>query len=272
MVSAIPKQKLMSWIEKEKRAVSAALQPRYSGPYPIIKVVSPVIYIVRINGIDKVVHAINMKLFKGTQTYTTPYVQHGFERSEAAKNMSKEPLLMSPDPQLNETARTLYRKINSGLQRDYTRKSKLKAYKKEVDKEMSEKQSLSPPQALQEQLLEEYANIEDDDEIKLHNEWFIERERLRIILLDEARSEFAKKSVEEQEYEITQLSKTGYSMEDLVDQVLDKQEHKWFQAAKNDDTLSDTQSPSDDLSPEVSDNEEVEVLNIPTKTNTTLRR
>jgi transposase InsO family protein len=260
MISSVPKQKLKSWIEKEKRVVSAALQPRYSGPYPIVKTISPVIYIVKINGIDRIVHAINMKLFKGKQTYTTPYVQHGFERSEASKNIPKEPLLMSPDPKLNETTRIQYRKRNSGLQRDYTRKSKLKIYRKAVDKEMSDKQLLSESKESLDRYLEEYANVENDEEVILHNDWLIERERLRILLLDETRSDFARKSQSEQEYELKQLSKLGYSMEDLVDQVVDRQEHEWLKAARNENSPSEAKDNGDDSSTDASEDEEIEIV------------
>ena len=274
MISNIPKQKAKNWVEKEKRAISATLQPRYAGPYPIVKIKSPVVYIVRINGMDKLVHAVNMKLFKGKQTYATPFVQHGFEKSEASKNIPKEPLLMSPDPALNEKARTHYRKKNTGLQREYTRKSKLRTYRKEIDKEMSQKYSLSQSSELQNQLLEEYADVENDEEMILHNQWLIERERLRILLLDEARADFAKKTQAEQEHELTQLSKTGYSMEDLVDQVVDRQEHEWRRSTKNISSSSSSgqQSQPEDTSSDESDNEETEIVLTKAKRNTSRRR
>jgi hypothetical protein len=262
MVSATPKQKLLSWIEKEKRAVSAALQPRYSGPYPIVKVTSPVTYIVKINGIDQRVHAVNMKLFKGTQTYTTPFVQHGYERSEATKNIPKEPLLMSPDPELNEKARTSYRKKNKGLQREYTRRTNLKTYQKEIDKEMSERQSQSQPQTDEsfERILAEYADVENDDEMIQYRQWLREKERRRIILLNEVRSDFAKKTKAEQEHQLSQFDLLGYKMEDVVDEVLDKQEQEWRKSLRDESYLSQNQVESDNTSDDLSDNEEIGIF------------
>ena len=272
MISKVPKQSMKNWIEKEKRAISATLQPRYSGPYPVVKVNSPVIYIVRINGIDKIVHAVNMKLFKGKPTYTTPYVQHGFERSEASRNIPEEPLLLSPDPNLNETARTKYKKKNIGLQREHTRKSKLNKYKQQIDEEISQKNSISQSSELQSQLLEEYNDVKDDEEMLLHNEWLIERERLRIILLDETRSDFAKKTKAEQEHELTQLSKLGYTMEDLVDQVVDRQEQKWLKSTRNSSLSSENHPQSDDTSSDESEDEDIKEVKPKSELSTNQRR
>jgi hypothetical protein len=257
MVSAVPKQKLQNWVENEKRAVSAALQPRYSGPYPVAKIISPVVYIVKINGIDKIVHAVNMKLFKGKQTYITPFVQHGFERSEARQNIPSEPLLMSPDQTLNKAAGIRYRKTNKGLQREYTRKSNLRISREGIDKEMSEKQSaptddvdnemhisqsiskedtdkeVSEKQSSSQsnesvsRLLDEYADVENDDEMIEYRQWLTEKERRRLILLDEMRSDFSKKTKKEQEHQLTHLRTLGCEIEEIAEQVLDSQEQEW---------------------------------------------
>jgi hypothetical protein len=270
MISSTPKQKLMSWIEKEKRAVSAALQPRYSGPYPVVKVTSPVTYIVKINGIDQKVHAVNMKLFKGKPTYITPFVQHGFERAEATRDIPTEPLLMSPDSALNETARTKYRKKNKGLQREYTRKSNLSTYRQEIDKEMTEKQSSSQSSDYMGRILDEYADVEDDEEMIQYRKWLIEKERRRIILLNEIRSDFANKSKEEQDHHLKQLDTLGYKMEDVVDQVLDNQEQEWRKSLQDSSYSSQTQTAPAEGN---SDNEETEITqNEPTSSRLRNRR
>jgi hypothetical protein len=139
---------------------------------------------------------------------------------------------------------------------------------------MSQKYSLSQSSELQNQLLEEYADVENDEEMILHNQWLIERERLRILLLDEARADFAKKTQAEQEHELTQLSKTGYSMEDLVDQVVDRQEHEWRRSTKNISSSSSSgqQSQPEDTSSDESDNEETEIVLTKAKRNTSRRR
>jgi hypothetical protein len=254
MVTITPKQKLKHWIEKEKRTISAALQPRYSGPYPITKVISPVVYIVKINGIDRVIHAVNMKLFKGKQTYITPFVQHGFERSEATKNIPQEPLLMSPDPILNETARTQYEKKNLSLVRDYTRRSNLKKYRKDLNKELTEK--LSQPSESLERLLDEYADVEDDEEMILHRQWLQEKERRRKILL-EVNSDFANKSTIEQENQLLQFDFTGHKMEDVVEKFLDQNESQWRKSLRNTSSSSSSSIPMT-----TDDNETVEIVKI----------
>ena len=249
MVTITPKQKLKHWIEKEKRTVSAALQPRYSGPYPITKVISPVVYIVKINGIDRVIHAVNMKLFKGKQTYTTPFVQHGFERSEATKNIPKEPLLMSPDPELNETARTQYTKKNLSFARDHTRRSNLKKYRKDLNKELTDRFSQSSES--QERFLDEYADVENDEEMILHRQWMREKERRRNILLREINSDFANKSKIEQEHQLLQFDLAGHKMEDVVEEIIDQNESQWRNTVKNSSSSTETQ-----LVPETHDDDE----------------
>jgi hypothetical protein len=260
MVTITPKQKLKHWIEKDKRTVSAALQPRYSGPYPITKVISPVVYIVKINGIDRVIHAVNMKLFKGKQTYMTPFVQHGFERSEAIKNIPEEPLLMSPDPGLNETARTQYKKKNLGFVRDYTRRSNLKKYRKDLNKELTER--LSQPSESLERLLDEYADVEDDEEMVLHRQWLQEKGRRRKILL-EVNSDFSNKSITEQENQLLQFDFTGHKIEDVVEEFLDQNETQWRKSLRN--TSSSSNSTSTNIKPNSQDtdnNESVEIVRV----------
>ena len=83
-----------------------------------------------------------------------------------------------------------------------------------------------------------------------YQQWVLERKRRRIILLNEVRSDFAKKPKAEQEHQLKQFDTLGYSMEDVVDQVLDKQEQEWRQS------LRDTQSQS--LSQDVGNNSESE--------------
>jgi transposase InsO family protein len=260
MVSITPKQKLKHWIEKEKRTVSAALQPRYSGPYPITKVISPVVYIVKINGIDRVIHAINMKLFKGKQTYMTPFVQHGFERSEATKNIPQEPLLMSPDPELNETARTQYKKKNSAFERDYTRRSNLKKYRKDLNKELTDKMTQSSES--DERILNEYADVEDDEEMILHRQWIREKERRRQILLKEIKSDFAKKSRIEQEHQLLQFDLTGYKVEDVVEEVLDQDEVQWCKSQQTTSSSSKSQTTPENSSQYMSENETIDIAKI----------
>ena len=170
MIASVPKQNIKGWIDKKSRAISAKLQPRFSGPYPIVKWISPVVYIVQVDGSEKTIHAVNMKLFKGKRIYTTPGVQRGYEREEASTRVPPTPLLLSPDQELNEKTRVRFLKKSSGTQREQTRKMKRREEKQAREKETQD--SISESQA--DRLLEEYEDVEDDEDIQEYNNWLRE--------------------------------------------------------------------------------------------------
>ena len=120
MVASLPKQLLRSWVDQSEKAVTAKLQPRYSGPYLIVGQISPVVYTLKMDGTDKNIHAVNMKPFKGSLIYTTPYVERGYNKAEADKLIAPQPLLLSPDKTINEAARIRYKKKDTGLIREAT--------------------------------------------------------------------------------------------------------------------------------------------------------
>jgi len=111
MICVVPKSTAIEWIDDKYRRVSQKLQLRYAGPYLIVKRISPVVYVLKIDGSERIFHAVNMKPYKGKKDQLTPYVEPGYERLEAGKVRKPEtPLLLSPDPTLNEKAGTQYRK------------------------------------------------------------------------------------------------------------------------------------------------------------------
>ena len=112
MVSVIPKATTLSWIDPKYRKINLKLQPRYAGPYEIIKCVSPVVYVIKVEGIQRVVHAINMKPFQGKKDALTPYVEPGYEKLDASLKRLPTPILISPVPSLNEASRIQFRKKN----------------------------------------------------------------------------------------------------------------------------------------------------------------
>ena len=61
MMCVVPKPTTLGWIEAKHRKVNLKLQPRYAGPYQIVKWVSPVVYIIKVDGTNRVIHAVNMK-------------------------------------------------------------------------------------------------------------------------------------------------------------------------------------------------------------------
>ena len=65
MIANIPKQNIKGLLDSQTRSISAKLQPRFSGPYPIVTHKSPVVYGIQVDGREKLIHAVNMKPFKG---------------------------------------------------------------------------------------------------------------------------------------------------------------------------------------------------------------
>jgi transposase InsO family protein len=113
MISIIPKATTLSWIDPKYRKINLKLQPRYAGPYEIIKCVSPVVYVIKVEGTQKVVHSINMKPFQGKKDALTPYAEPGYERLDASLKKLPTPLLISPVPSLNEASRLRFRVKNT---------------------------------------------------------------------------------------------------------------------------------------------------------------
>jgi len=111
MVCVVPKAKTLGWIDTQYRQINLKLQPRYAGPYLILRKVSPVVYVLEVDGTEKTFHAINMKPYQGKKDALTPFVEPGYERMEAGEMRQPEtPLLLSPDENLNEKATSKYKK------------------------------------------------------------------------------------------------------------------------------------------------------------------
>ena len=120
MIANTPKSQNIGWVDAKFRKLNLKLQPRYSGPYLITHRLSPVVYVLQVDGFGINVHATNMKPFTGRTTAITPYAEPGFDEYQAKVRVVPEPLLLSPDPSLNENARVRYRKKNIARQKDYS--------------------------------------------------------------------------------------------------------------------------------------------------------
>ena len=120
MIVNTPKSQNLSWSDAKFRKLNLKLQPRYSGPYLISRQISPVVYVLKVDGFDMKMHATNMKPFLGRKTVLTPYAEPGFDRYEANERVAPKPLLLSPDTNLNEEARVRFRKRSLGRQRQHT--------------------------------------------------------------------------------------------------------------------------------------------------------
>ena len=120
MVVNTPKSQNLSWSDAKFRKLNLKLQPRFSGPYLISRQISPVVYVLKVDGFDMKVHATNMKPFMGRKTTLTPYAEPGFDRYEANERVAPKPLLLSPDMNLNEDARVRFKKRSLGRQRQHT--------------------------------------------------------------------------------------------------------------------------------------------------------
>jgi hypothetical protein len=57
----VPKRDYTDWRDKLKYKISSKLQTRYTGPYKILRQLSPVLYVASVDGKEKTIHAINMK-------------------------------------------------------------------------------------------------------------------------------------------------------------------------------------------------------------------
>ena len=143
MIANTPKSQNIGWVDAKFRKLNLKLQPRYSGPYLIVKRVSPVVYTLQVDGFDVNVHATNMKPFTGRKTITTPYAEPGIDIYLANERVVAEPLILSPDPALNEKARLSFRKKSIARQKDHSENVNAKLVKSHRDREMSYRLSAS---------------------------------------------------------------------------------------------------------------------------------
>jgi len=144
MVANTPKSQNIGWVDSKFKKLNLKLQPRYSGPYLITRRLSPVVYILQIDGFDVNVHATNMKPFVGRKTITTPYAEPGFNIYQAMERVAPEPLLLSPDSTLNEKARVRFMKKNIARQKDHS--EILNARQSHAQRELEMKERLSQSQ------------------------------------------------------------------------------------------------------------------------------
>jgi hypothetical protein len=54
MVCVIPKATTLGWIDHKYRKVNLKLQMRYAGPYLIIKKISPVVYVLKVDDVERI--------------------------------------------------------------------------------------------------------------------------------------------------------------------------------------------------------------------------
>ena len=160
MMCVVPKPTTLGWIEAKHRKVNLKLQPRYAGPYQIVKWVSPVVYIIKVDGTNRVIHAVNMKPYLGKKDALTPYVEPGYEHVEAGSlRRSAEPLLLSPIPALNEQSATQFKKKNPSAQNQQTerRNAAKDRDQRERDTQFTQSQSQSQDPGI-------FAHLTHDDE------------------------------------------------------------------------------------------------------------
>ena len=170
MVVNTPKSQNLSWADAKFRKLSLKLQPRYSGPYLISKQISPVIYVLKVDGFDMKVHATNMKPFTGRKTVLTPYAEPGFDRYEANERVVPKPLVLSPDANLNDIARLRFKKKSSGRQRLHTESVNMKEDKQRRDKETRENITASQEEDLIVRDDLNWKEMEDNESILLSEE------------------------------------------------------------------------------------------------------
>ena len=166
-----------------------------------------------------------MKPLTGKQTYTTPYVQIGFSKSEAEKEIVEEPLLMSPNPELNEATRTQYQRKNMSAQSERTRRLKLANDRESREKKISDKQSAS--ELPDHWILDEYDDVENDEDVIDYRLWLKEKAKRRVFLLNAERKSYETMTQDEKRNQEEMINEHGLTVEDLVDLELANQEENW---------------------------------------------
>jgi len=144
MVRVVPKTNTAGWIDKKYRRVTLKLQPRYAGPYQITKKISEVVYVLEVDKLERVFHAVNMKPYSGKKDDLTPFVEPGYERLEAGRKRPPTPLLLSPDPTLNEAARVQFKSKNVRPKSRHQEKLNAEQERSARQQETLERQSQSP--------------------------------------------------------------------------------------------------------------------------------
>ena len=147
MMCVVPKPTTLGWIEAKHRKVNLKLQPRYAGPYQIVKWVSPVVYIIKVDGTNRVIHAINMKPYLGKKDALTPYVEPGYELMEGSSlRKPATPLLLSPIPALNEKSTSQFKKKNPSAQNQQTERWNAARDREQRERDVQYTQSQSQSQ------------------------------------------------------------------------------------------------------------------------------
>jgi hypothetical protein len=123
MLSMKPKGQIWDWATEQKVKIKAKLQPRYSGPYVVEECLSPVVYKIRIEGMVRKVHAVNMKPFSGRKLVTVPFAETGLEPHEKPDEVPRRTLLRSPDLARNAKEGFRYRKKPSPSQFDIEKRN-----------------------------------------------------------------------------------------------------------------------------------------------------
>ena len=195
MMCVVPKPTTLGWIEAKHRKVNLKLQPRYAGPYQIVKWVSPVVYIIKVDGTNRVIHAINMKPYLGKKDALTPYVEPGYELMEG-NNLRKPntPLLLSPIPALNETSAIQYKKKNPSAQNQQTerRNAARDRDQRERDVQYTQSQSQSQDTGI-------FAHLTSDGDVDEDNAYVYQDEYMDPLRFEADEEEDANKRGSEEE-------------------------------------------------------------------------
>jgi len=162
MVCVIPKTRTLGWIDNQYRQINLKLQPRYAGPYLVRRKISPVVYVLEVDGTEKTFHAVNMKPYQGKKDSLTPFVEPGYERLEAGQMRKPEkPLLLSPDHELNQQAATGYRRRKLTAKQQTTKA--VNAARSRIEREEQAKRRLADSQSEDVWILVD-AEAQDPDE------------------------------------------------------------------------------------------------------------
>ena len=172
MIKIIPDSKVTTWFEHQEYRIKGKLEPRYAGPYLIKKKISPVVFVLEVDNFTAMVHEVNMKPYTGRKDALTQYQEPGFIHRQPRRLIAQEPLLLSPDPTINESTRVEIRHRNNILKKKYSENINNELQFKKRKEAIDSQQSISQPDS-------DSDKETDEDEEEFDHEEAIEDEDIR---------------------------------------------------------------------------------------------
>ena len=132
---------------------------------------------------------------------------------------------MSPYPNINEAVQTHYLTKNPAAQREISRRRNMQTTKAQRERSIQQKQEDS--EQTDDWILDEYNDVQDDEDVINYRAWLKEKEKRRKFLLAAEREAFESKTEEEQRFHLDMTEEHGLTAEDMIDMELADQKENW---------------------------------------------